>query len=362
MSSSSDALLQQLLERERDQPDVPELLFTLGALFQHRKQIERAAAYYARGLKLQPDVFEAWTALAGIRSVQGLFAEAIAAYRRSLALEPHQLPAWFGLANLLVRQGHAEFENCYRELLQRFPQLRQTPSILFNTLPRSASIFITTALRLMLQREFLMVAEIDSADNAILPLAAACFAQGGVVSQAHLPATPHNLAVMNACLDRLVIHVRDPRQAVLSLVYLFRRQQAAGPDRIRFQPPLPPDYLERSLAEQIDWNLTHYYPVLIRWIEGWLDVREQGGFDGQLLFTRYEDFHADAEGFYRQLLDFYGLTPLSREIVGYTPPEGYLNFRKGDPAEWREVFSRRQLALANALLPLRLQNLFSDMG
>ena len=355
---NTEQMLQHFLALEQQMPDSHEVLFTLGAIYQNRKEIERAADYYARGLALRPEVWEAWTVLAGIRSVQGLSSEAVGYYQRSLALEPQQLQAWFGLANLLARRQAPELEACYGEILQRFSQLRSQPAIFFNTLPRSASIFITTALRVMLQREFFMVAEIDSADNQIYELNTRLFASGGVITQAHLPASEHNLAILNRYLDKLVVHLRDPRQATLSLVYLFRRQQAAGPDQIRFLPPLPPDYLSLPLAEQIDWNLRHYYPLLIRWSEGWLDVSEQGRFKGDLLLTRYEDFIADAAGFYQRLLDFYGLQPLSDAMVGYTPPPGYLNFRKGEPEEWREVFSPAQRAYAEALLPERLVAFF----
>lgn len=359
---NSDQMLQQFLALEQERPDSHEVLFTLGALYQNRKDLERAGAYYVRGLALDPAVWEAWVALAGIRTVQGLYAEAAAHYQQALQRNPAHQPAWFGLANLLSRQQReAELESCYQEILIRFPSLQQTPSIFFNTLPRSASIFVTTALRVMLRREFLMVAEIDSADNQIYELNTRLFAQGGVITQAHLPASPHNLAIMNRYLERLVIQIRDPRQAVLSLVYLFRRRQQAGPEQLRFSPPIPADYLDWELPAQIDWNLQHYYPILIRWIEGWLDVQEQGLFRGQLLLTRYEDFLADATGFYLRLLDFHGLTALSPDLAGmaaYTPPPGYLNYRKGERDEWREVFSPVQADWATGQLPPRTRRLF----
>ncbi|HEY9839357.1 MAG TPA: tetratricopeptide repeat protein [Candidatus Obscuribacterales bacterium] len=357
---SSEQLLAHYLELARRQPDAPDVLFTLALLFQNRKDLEQAGNYYQQGLALRPDVWEAQLALAEIRVVQGRTPEAAERFRQALALNPDSQHAWFGLANLYVRQrAWPELDTCYAEILARFPELQQTPAIFLNTLPRSASIYLTTTLRLLLGREFLMVAEIDSASDAIYPQAARHFACGGVISQAHLPATAYNLDVLNSCFDKLVVHLRDPRQATLSLVYLFRSQQQAGNPGLRLVPPLPEGYAGWSLPVQIDWNLEHYYPVLIRWIADWLDVRDQGLFHGELLLTRYEDFRADAAGFYRQILGFYGIGLAGPDFAGITPAPGYLNFRKGDVEEWRTVFSPEQAERASRLLPERLNEIFA---
>lgn len=351
-----EILLQQLLFLHQQQPASSEIIYALAMLYQNLQQLEQARYYYLQGLELAPQSWEAHFHLAGIYSLEQSFEQASSHYQQALQLDPLRQPAWFGLANLYTRkQDWTRLEQLYAELLRQFPELQQSPAIFLNTLPRSASIYLTTALRLMLGREFLMVAEIDSIDDPLYEISARLLASGGVVSQAHLPASPHNLELLNRWFKQLVIHIRDPRQASLSLVYLFN-QRLQG-QRVKFNPAPPVDYPGWQLSEQIDWNLEYAYPRLLEWIMGWLRVIDEHSFQGRIYLSRYEDFVAEPERFYQQLLGFYGLCSEMTQL-DYKPAVGYLNFRKGQPQEWRSIMSPAQQALANRLLPQALKKIF----
>ena len=91
------------------------------------------------------------------------------------------------------------------------------------------------------------------------------------------------------------MHVRDPRQWVLSLAGHNRHYAPFGP---------APACRETSLggpAETIDFVIREVLPD-IAWIDGWVKAREKLTVN----FTTFEDFVRDKDKFLDRILSLYG--------------------------------------------------------
>src|SRR5262249_60039065 len=99
------------------------------------------------------------------------------------------------------------------------------------------------------------------------------YARGGACHSSHLQPTPENVARLKRCgIDKLIVHVRDPRQALLSLMH-----------HVTPYPRGPEGPLDQRIETAAD-----DYLASIRWIEGWLDAEDEI----RILFSRFEDFVA----------------------------------------------------------------------
>ncbi|MCH7911263.1 MAG: hypothetical protein IIB38_16815, partial [Candidatus Hydrogenedentes bacterium] len=87
--------------------------------------------------------------------------------------------------------------------------------------------------------------------------------QGGVSAKEHLPATRHNLATLaQAGVDRVVLHLRDPRQSLLSWAHFLEgdvRKRLLAPIWRKTTPRA--GFFRQPLAAQIDWHIDHYLPI-----------------------------------------------------------------------------------------------------
>lgn len=236
-------------------------------------------------------------------------------------------------------------------------QVEPIPSILFNTLPKSGSLYVSYTLANTLDVEPMTLSARDFVHGTLLPAALSEFAKGRRIAQDHLPPLPINLFRLGRELDRLVVHVRDPRQALLSWVHdRSRRLDKYGSAYLfAHDPPFPPDYLRSDLTSRVDFHLRHDYPRMVSWITGWLDATARSEFSSKILFTRFEDLLANEPAFFTRILNFYDLGP---RVLKRAERDSDANYRLGKADEWRDVFTRDQVQRANELLPQRVLDAF----
>jgi hypothetical protein len=234
-----------------------------------------------------------------------------------------------------------------------------TPAILLVALPRSASVFLTHALRDGLQKNTVGVMAGANPDYVIVQHAFRTFVHEHAVAHTHLPATRGNLIEISARhqLDRLVVHVRDPRQALMSWVH-FIRSVVTDLDPVQaLHYGLPEDYLSLDPGQQIDWQIENWLPRIVSWIAGWMEAKSEPLFKTEILFTTFEQLKEDQKRFFDRLLDFYGI---ERELFAYPalPKVGESNFRQGDVDEWRREMTPEQQSRLNALIPDQMLSFF----
>lgn len=186
------------------------------------------------------------------------------------------------------------------------------------------------------------------------------------VMPTHIDATPANLFFIGNYLDRLVVNIRDLRQATLSwchYMHLLKSLKESG--LIALVPFIKKrltedDYFSMSFTEQIDFQINEYYlPLSINWVESWLNAEENKSFYPKILFTQQQDLKQNPQVFFESILDFYEID--KSKFTFPKPPEfkpGTHN-RKGSVDEWREVFTPEQAERVSRMIPKRIMDRFN---
>ncbi|MBO6783702.1 MAG: glycosyltransferase [Alphaproteobacteria bacterium] len=184
------------------------------------------------------------------------------------------------------------------------------------------------------------------------------FVRGGYVSQDHFPASQINVAHLGHLLEKIIVQLRDPRQATLSYIHFlgtdwFRSNEQET--RFLIYPTLPGDFFERDLSGQLDWGIDHWLPELVRWLEDWVEADRTSTL--QVKFALFEDLVADEEAYVREVLRFLDIPEdaFRRPAIEL---DGTVHFRKGETDEWRGVFNEAQAARANGWIPSALMDKF----
>jgi hypothetical protein len=291
----------------------------------------------------------------------------------TLRQRPGQDALAASLANLLLARGRAaEAEAILRQIRipinpargtieafearRREAAARGVPSMLLSTLPKSASESIWNKLA-----EGLGMAQCHFSlglfpDCTLVRSRVQAVAAGGVIVKEHLAPTPHNLEILaGAGLGRVVVHLRDPRQATLSWVHFARddiNKRLMAPLWRKIVPPA--QVLKQDLAAQIDWSLDSYLPHLTDFLEAWSAV-EQAAAGPEVLFMTFEAFLEQPAAYTERVLAFHGI-PSS--AFRQEAEAEVVHLRKGQSAEWRDVFTAEQRERAWSLIPPALAERF----
>ena len=230
-------------------------------------------------------------------------------------------------------------------------------SILLNTMPKSASIYVMRSVQKIVGLDFMYVGNGYNLIDQISLVSARTFSSGGYVSQNHLAPSLENLQILQHFKLKMVLHLRDPRQALLSWVHHLDRI-TNGNDESEFllysARRTPPGYFESSLSQKIEWQIENYLPDLIAWTSQWVEIADQGTIP--ILITHQDQLQADERAFFDTILAFYQIK------LDYTlpnlPKTDETHFRLADPAEWKRTFTPKQAARATSEIPDELRTRF----
>jgi hypothetical protein len=249
-----------------------------------------------------------------------------------------------------------------RAFLESFLAGRR-PSVLLNSLPKSGGVYVREALRQILRARTMYLGCRYALIGQIDVKHALRFASGGYVSQNHLAPSPENLQILQHLKQKVVLHLRDPREALLSWVHHLDRVTARSDESVEllYVAPRPQaGYFALPLMRKIDWQLEHYLPQMVAWATRWVEVADRKTIP--ILITLQHDLKRDERAFFGQILDFYdfdrdyNLPKLPRTLND-------THFRLADPDEWRRTFTLDQMNRANAMIPPLLRRRFGwDAG
>ena len=348
---------------------------------QQAGELGGARAIYRQLLELEPNQPDALTMLASIayqtdqvEQAVALIERAIAEYRRRLSAGPRNHALRAALANLLlarerpavaeavigkadlplrpIRSTHDEFES--RRGHGRHAGL---PPILINALPKSASESIWNKLANGLNMAQAHISVGLFPDCLVVPHRARELGRGGIIAKEHLPATAHNLKTLaDSGVGRVVVHVRDPRQSLLSWAHFLEgdvSKRLLAPIWRKTTPRA--GFFREPLATQIDWHIDNYLPIVIQFIAEWAAARDDEKTGVSIHFKTFEEFRIDPSGYFEGVLDFYDIDH------GLYAPEAeaeVIHLRKGALDEWRESFTPAQCKRAWNLIPAALADEF----
>lgn len=184
----------------------------------------------------------------------------------------------------------------------------------------------------------------------VIPSWARDYARGGASYVTHLMPTKINIAALKAAgLSKPIVHVRDPRQTLLSWVHHITTYASDFPEHIAN------GYKDWKMDARIDAVFSDYFST-VAWIEGWLEATK----DLDVLFSTFEEFKQNPQIVVQHYLEHYGGNPAffdaSRVFVENDSTDYHR--RKGEVDEWREVMNPRQIARMNAALPLHVLERF----
>ena len=340
-----------------------------------------ARTLYRQLLEVEPHQPDVLTMLASIayQSAEDaagadMVEQAIAEYRRRLSINPSHDAMRAALANLLLaRQRPAVAEAVIgkaalglrpmRSTRDEFEQRRRhgrdagLPPILINALPKSASESIWNKLANGLNIAQAHVSIGLFPDCLAVPHRVRELGQGGVSAKEHMPASRHNLrSLAEAGVDRVVVHIREPRQSLLSWAHFLESdvsKRLLAPIWRKTTPRA--EFFRRPFATQIDWHIDHYLPIVIRFIEEWVAARDDDSSGVSVRFLTFEEFRTDPSGYFEAFLDFYGI---DQGLFAPDAEAEVVHLRKGALDEWRDCFTPEQADRAWGLIPAALADEF----
>lgn len=223
--------------------------------------------------------------------------------------------------------------------------------IIINTLPKSGSMFILHNLADQLKggmKSYHEIAHQSFPKDSINISKLLMLLSRDRITQSHFDASDRNIKLLKRYCPRMILNVRDVRQATLSWVHHLDKH-LDNPEMLKMLLlPLPNNYGSLSFEEKLDWNIDHYLPSCIKWIEDWLDVEKEQSLE--ILVTTYENLLEDQLGFFQDIYDFYNI-PYKVIDSNMLKPSKSLHFRNGTSDEWVYVFTREQKERATSLIP-----------
>ncbi|MBT4699892.1 MAG: hypothetical protein HOB79_02360 [Rhodospirillaceae bacterium] len=239
-----------------------------------------------------------------------------------------------------------------------------TPGILFNTMPKSGSIYILRSLSLGLGLMEMKVAVSLFPNDLVLRDRLDELAWGNAIAQQHLPASDINLRFIGARLPAMVVHVRDPRQATVSWLHHlqnFNNHRKTIP-ATEFglegtTPALPENYFSWSDQKQMDWLLDTHFIQLVAWAAAWTEAERKAG-KPRILITLYEDFLVDRDAVFKSILKFLDIPEQRFDWAALPQKSPQTHFRKGMADEWRDVLTGDQQKRARDAIPRALAERF----
>ncbi|HVH80151.1 MAG TPA: sulfotransferase domain-containing protein [Stellaceae bacterium] len=227
------------------------------------------------------------------------------------------------------------------------------PHLLLNTMPKSGSVFLMHTLSESLRCGRIHLGNMYSLVDQISLDKMRLFFDGGYVSQNHLAPSVENLQILEHFGCRVVLHIRDPRQALVSWTHhVDRVHREKGAEALLLHAPRPSaGYFSWTFAEKLDWQIDHYWPLLIAWLTDWLALHDKGRLP--ILLTTYEELNRDAPGLCQRICDFCDVPRGEFRYVDLPRTIDY-HFRLGDDGEWLHALSAAQIERVNATMPLEL--------
>ena len=183
----------------------------------------------------------------------------------------------------------------------------------------------------------------------LIPSWLAIFMKGGTACHTHLMPTPYNRTVIEECdVQRIWVHIRDPRQAALSS-YWHAQGEGQGAAEIGERRRLEEldRQLNRANLEQLrgvaplqSYGFEDYiklqFVIIQQWALDWIRFsRAQSHLS--FLFTTYEEMTENPRSFERRVCEFYQWEVGDNPFLGGVTAED--RYRKGIADEWREVYS-----------------------
>ncbi len=226
---------------------------------------------------------------------------------------------------------------------------------LFSSLPKSASIFVFSSLC-----SGLKIPPVGGIQAGAFPNFSLC--QEGLiwmletrgVSHTHLSASKTNLIEISRFnINKMLVHIRDPRQTLIS--WQSWMLNATKYDRFQFlHYGLPKDYYRYNFESQINWLIENWLPKICKWLNEWMEAKNNKFFTTKLYFSRFEDLKKNQNLFFKNILKF---LEIEKKLFIFPSKPKYVgdrNFRDGKIDSWKTVLNKSQVAKVRKIVKKEL--------
>lgn len=254
----------------------------------------------------------------------------------------------FKLANIQVR------------IIQKYNMYRGIPPIIISAIPKSGSSLLDQifAKGLNISSVGITVWSTDSYKNiTTYPIKRAIkrFAKGGVMCRQHFLPTKELLEVLKYYnIKKILIHVREPRQAMISRLFY---QESLMLEYHQFLNTrfLPEEYPLLNLEKRVDIFIDTWLRFINYYIESWLQIKENTNFF-DIKFSTFEDMIKDKHGFIEDIMEFFEIPDI--KIKGLNK-NAITKKRKGENFEWMTLFTEKQRENASAIISDNVKKYFN---
>ncbi len=168
------------------------------------------------------------------------------------------------------------------------------------------------------------------------------YLRGGACYTTHLYPYAENVERLGAGgANPIIVHVRDPRQQVVSLMEHYRRYANQRDVSLRQLSVDDPAAFDQIIGGRLSGQL--------KWIGGWVDAEERLG----IKFSTFEEFVTDRATFLDRILAYYGEDTryFDKAAAWSESPNVDYHRRRGSIDEWRTRLSPEQIDRINAAIP-----------
>ncbi len=224
--------------------------------------------------------------------------------------------------------------------------------IIFNTMPKSGSIFIAKTLEKGLGIPFQYISPGYALRDNISPEKFEQFNNSHAITQEHLDPSLFNTQLLEKYSSKMILHLRDPRQACLSWIHHQNKLYKQNDTNYLYYvaPTAPMELYEQDLTKQIDWYIENYLPNLVTWMDDWFKYIDSKPQNVEIIVLTYEQFLQDNNSYIDKILEFYEIPKENYKQVEIAK-DSSTHFRNGEHNEWRTVMSEQQISRCNQIIP-----------
>lgn len=233
-------------------------------------------------------------------------------------------------------------------------------SLFVNHLPESGHFYVSLTLFEFYKLDTFRVSDLTFPKDHLYeePFMRFIAHKDSYINLALLEPSPQNISWLNSYLHKMVLHVRDPREALISWIDYTERQRYHPLTLSLIYPPPPQEYWSWTDAQKADWQIDHFYTYSIQWLQDWVTSLDKNK-NLTVLTTTFESMMADPLKFFRNIITFYGgdSSQFTQDNL-YTITRDQFHFMPTDIDTWRTRLTPAQLARINNMLSDNTLNRF----
>ncbi len=179
------------------------------------------------------------------------------------------------------------------------------------------------------------------------------------IANASLPPTVENIEALNNHLGKIILHVRDPRDALISWISYTDRHRHHSFTLGLVYPAPPAEYFGWTFEDKVNWQIDHFYSYCMDWLSQWESYLSANP-ELNVLVTHFEDAARSPAEFFKTIAAFYGDDPDQYDEASIYPLKKYqYHFSVEDIGSWKEKLTHEQQERVNAMLPAKVSQFFS---